>query len=135
VRHGILDFPAPLQQARGVRFVDDERARGEGGERGVRAPPPRSHHRPVAACRLNRGEILGARVGDDHAPDRRMHRLGQIYRFDDEMIVNTHVYGILAAYTPTMHLRRVDGTYFQTYLESFERVWASARPLDSEDSS
>ncbi len=51
-----------------------------------------------------------------------------IYRFDDEMIVNSHVYGILAAYTPTMHLRRVDGAYFSTYLESFERVWASARP-------
>jgi transcriptional regulator with XRE-family HTH domain len=56
-----------------------------------------------------------------------------IYRFDDEMIVNTHVYGLLAAYTPTMHLRRVDGAYFQTYLESFERVWASSRPLDGED--
>ncbi|HEU5024639.1 MAG TPA: XRE family transcriptional regulator [Spirillospora sp.] len=53
-----------------------------------------------------------------------------IYRFDDEMIVNSHVYGILAAYTPTMHVRRVDGQYFGTYLESFERVWASARPLD-----
>jgi transcriptional regulator with XRE-family HTH domain len=53
-----------------------------------------------------------------------------IYRFDDEMIVNTHVYGLLAAYTPTMHIRRVDGAYFNTYLESFERVWASARPLD-----
>lgn len=56
-----------------------------------------------------------------------------IYRFDDDMLVNTHVYGILAAYTPTMHIRRVDGAYFQTYLESFERVWASARPLDGED--
>lgn len=52
-----------------------------------------------------------------------------IYRFDDEMIVNTHVYGILAAYTPSLHLRRVDGAYFSTYLESFERVWAMARPL------
>ena len=52
-----------------------------------------------------------------------------IYRFDDEMIVNTHVYGILAAYTPVLHLRRVDGAYFGTYLESFERVWGSARPL------
>jgi hypothetical protein len=51
-----------------------------------------------------------------------------IYRFDDDMLVNTHVYGILAAYTPTVHLRRVDGAYFGTYLESFERVWASARP-------
>jgi transcriptional regulator with XRE-family HTH domain len=52
-----------------------------------------------------------------------------IYRFDDEMLVNTHVYGILAAYTPVLHLRRVDGAYFGTYLESFERVWGSARPL------
>jgi transcriptional regulator with XRE-family HTH domain len=56
-----------------------------------------------------------------------------IYRFDDEMLINTHVYGLLAAHTPTMHFRRVDGAYFQTYLESFERVWASARPLDGED--
>ncbi|MFD0855193.1 XRE family transcriptional regulator, partial [Actinomadura adrarensis] len=53
-----------------------------------------------------------------------------IYRFDDEMIVNVHVYGLLAAYTPVMHIRRLDGAYFNTYLESFERVWASARPLD-----
>lgn len=56
-----------------------------------------------------------------------------IYRFDDEMIVNAHVYGILAAHTPAMHIRRVDGAYFNTYLESFERVWASARPLEDED--
>jgi hypothetical protein len=50
-----------------------------------------------------------------------------IYRFDDEMLVNVHAYGILAAYTPVMHLRRVDGAFFNTYIESFERVWASAR--------
>ena len=50
-----------------------------------------------------------------------------IYRFDDEMLVNVHAYGILAAYTPVMHLRRVDGAFFNTYVESFERVWASAR--------
>jgi hypothetical protein len=55
-----------------------------------------------------------------------------IYRFDDDMIVNTHVYGILAAYTPSLRLRRVDGAYFSTYLESLERVWASAWPLEQE---
>lgn len=55
-----------------------------------------------------------------------------IYRFDDDMLVNAHVYGLLAAHTPTMHIRRVDGAYFQTYLESYERVWASARRLDGE---
>lgn len=56
-----------------------------------------------------------------------------IYRFDDDMLVNSHVYGILAAYTPTMHIRRMDGAYFNTYLESYERVWASARPLDGSE--
>jgi hypothetical protein len=52
-----------------------------------------------------------------------------IYRFDDHMLINTRVYGILAAYTPVLHLRRVDGAYFNTYLESFDQVWASASPL------
>jgi hypothetical protein len=51
-----------------------------------------------------------------------------IYRFDDNLLVNTHVYGILAAYTPVLRLRRVDGAYFNTYLESFDQVWASAHP-------
>jgi transcriptional regulator with XRE-family HTH domain len=51
-----------------------------------------------------------------------------IYRFDDDMLVNVHVYGILAAYTPVMRLRRIDGSFFNTYIESYERVWASARP-------
>jgi len=55
-----------------------------------------------------------------------------LYRFDDELLVNVHVYGLLAAHTPTLHLRRVDGAYFHTYVESFERVWSSARPLAPE---
>jgi hypothetical protein len=28
-----------------------------------------------------------------------------IYRFDDEMLVNTHVYGFMAGHAPVMHLR------------------------------
>jgi hypothetical protein len=44
------------------------------------------------------------------------------------MIVNVHAYGVLAAYTPVMRLRRMDGAFFHTYIESYERVWASARP-------
>ncbi len=55
-----------------------------------------------------------------------------IYRFDDQMLVNTHVYGLLAAYTPVLRLRRIDGQYFDTYMESFERVWAGARAMDQE---
>ena len=39
---------------------------------------------------------------------------------------------ILAAWTPCLRLRRIDGAYFHTYVESFERVWSSARPLEGE---
>jgi transcriptional regulator with XRE-family HTH domain len=56
-----------------------------------------------------------------------------IYRFDDDMLINVHVYGILAAWTPVIRIRRIDGQYFNTYTESFERVWASAKPLDTRE--
>ncbi len=62
--------------------------------------------------------------------DVRLHDTplyNSIYRFDDEMLVNVHAYGVLAAYTPTLHLRRINGAYFNTYVESYERVWAAAR--------
>lgn len=52
-----------------------------------------------------------------------------IYRFDDTLLANTHVYGEIAAQAPLLHLRRLDGgTLFDTYLRSFEAVWEDARP-------
>jgi transcriptional regulator with XRE-family HTH domain len=66
----------------------------------------------------------------DGAAEIRLHDTplyNSIYRFDDEMLINVHAYGILAARTPVMHLRRSDGAFFNTYIESFEAVWASAR--------
>lgn len=52
-----------------------------------------------------------------------------IYRFDDDMLVNTHVYGNYAARSPFLHLRHIDtGQLFVTYLDSFERVWESGTP-------
>lgn len=51
-----------------------------------------------------------------------------IYRFDDEMLVNTHVYGFMAGHAPVLHLRQLSaGDMFQTYAESFETVWHQAR--------
>jgi transcriptional regulator with XRE-family HTH domain len=53
-----------------------------------------------------------------------------IFFGDDELLVNTHVYGLGAAYAPVLHLRQVaGGSIVSTYLNSFEKVWASARPL------
>ncbi len=47
-----------------------------------------------------------------------------IFWFDDEMLVNTHAYGVPAAFAPVLHLRRLGaGTLFQTYAGSFDRVW------------
>jgi transcriptional regulator with XRE-family HTH domain len=52
-----------------------------------------------------------------------------IYRFDDDMLVNTHVYGFMAAHAPLLHLRRLSGgDLFETYSESFETVWNAAKP-------
>jgi transcriptional regulator with XRE-family HTH domain len=53
-----------------------------------------------------------------------------IYRADDEMLVNTHVYGLPGHMTPLMYLRRVPGAeLFASYLNSFERVWEESYPI------
>jgi len=47
-----------------------------------------------------------------------------IFWFDDDMLVNTHAYGVPANFAPVSHLRRLgSGTLFQTYARSFDRVW------------
>jgi transcriptional regulator with XRE-family HTH domain len=52
-----------------------------------------------------------------------------IYRFDEEMLVNTHVYSFMAAHAPVLHLRRLcGGDLFETYSESFENVWKTSTP-------
>ncbi|MGH3994185.1 MAG: XRE family transcriptional regulator, partial [Pseudonocardiaceae bacterium] len=52
-----------------------------------------------------------------------------IYRFDDDMFVNTHVYGSMAAHAPVLHLRRLSGgDLFDTYSESFDVIWNESKP-------
>jgi hypothetical protein len=65
--------------------------------------------------------------------DVRFHRTtlyNSIYRFDDEMLVNTHVFGNFAAHAPVLHLRRLaGGDLFDTYADSFDRVLAGSVPV------
>ena len=50
-----------------------------------------------------------------------------LYRFDDEMIVNSHVFGKLASHAPAIHLRRLSaGDLFTMYTDSFDAVWNGA---------
>jgi transcriptional regulator with XRE-family HTH domain len=54
-----------------------------------------------------------------------------LYRADDQLIVNTHVYGAMASQAPVFHLRKIPGgEMMSTYLESFDKVWGQATPLD-----
>jgi transcriptional regulator with XRE-family HTH domain len=50
-----------------------------------------------------------------------------LYRFDNDLLVNTHAFGAPAAQSPVLHLRRVSGgRLFSHYLSSFDRVWTVA---------
>ncbi|MCM4080062.1 XRE family transcriptional regulator [Paractinoplanes hotanensis] len=54
-----------------------------------------------------------------------------IYRADDQLLVNTHIYGAIASQAPVFHLRRVaGGGMVNMYLDSFDRVWDGATPLE-----
>ena len=64
----------------------------------------------------------------------RFHRTvlyNSIYLADDQVLVNTHVYGVAAAQAPVWHLHKLAGGELTSlYLESFERVWESATPVE-----
>lgn len=52
-----------------------------------------------------------------------------LFRYDDDLLVNPHIYGQPASANPLLHLRRVDTAgWFDNYAQSFEAVWALARP-------
>jgi transcriptional regulator with XRE-family HTH domain len=62
----------------------------------------------------------------------RLHRgvaYSFIYRADDQLLAVQRAYGVRAGGAPVLHLKRtVSGDMFATYVESFERTWAEARP-------
>ncbi len=52
-----------------------------------------------------------------------------MFRYDDDLLANTHAYGAPASLNPTYHFRRTDGgTIFDHYMQSFESTWNSALP-------
>ena len=54
-----------------------------------------------------------------------------IYRADEQILVNTHIYGMAANNAPVFHLRKISGGEMaSTYIESFERVWDGATPYE-----
>ncbi|MER8231045.1 XRE family transcriptional regulator [Streptomyces sp. NPDC094049] len=64
----------------------------------------------------------------------RTHRTtlyNSLYRVDDQMLVNAHVWGVNAYGAPVWHLRRSgSGGVFDTYADSFDTVWETAGPVE-----
>ncbi|MFF4448187.1 XRE family transcriptional regulator [Streptomyces sp. NPDC001502] len=51
-----------------------------------------------------------------------------LFRYDDHLLVNPHVWGRPASANPLLHLKKANGAgWFDNYARSFEAVWAAAR--------
>jgi transcriptional regulator with XRE-family HTH domain len=62
-----------------------------------------------------------------HVHDTTLYN--SIYRFDDELLVNAHVWGWNAFAAPVLHVRRLaGGRLFSTYVQSFDAIWEQSRP-------
>lgn len=65
----------------------------------------------------------------------RLHQTSlynSIFRFDNQMLVNQHIYGTYGYLAPLLHLRRVEGCdLFDMYMRSFELIWSEeSYPID-----
>ena len=87
------------------------------------------------------GEAMAAKVRNALAHYRRLLNSGKvdirlhntilyssIYRADDQLFANQHTYGLPAAHSPVFCYRTPGNSDILTaYLDSFERVWATAK--------
>jgi hypothetical protein len=52
-----------------------------------------------------------------------------LFRYDDTLMVNPHIWGQPASANPLLQLRRLEGAdWFGHYTESFDQVWETAKP-------
>jgi hypothetical protein len=105
---------------------DSEAIRARGAEE-------RFGHGIETRCRvalLHYQPLIGVPGIDVHQHGTTLYN--SIYRADDELLVNAHVWGVNAYSAPVLHLRRLaSGSLFDTYVASFEAVWASSQPAPS----
>ena len=85
-------------------------------------------------CRLNWKYL--APILDTPGIDARRHGCtlyASLFRFDDDLLANHHLFGAPANHSPVTHLHRVEGgRLFDVHMASFERVWALGTPTTRE---
>jgi hypothetical protein len=88
----------------------------------------------VMSAKIRNALTLYRPLGDLDSVELRLHGsilYNSIYRADGQLMVNAHIYGAPAAQATTWHIRATDGAdLITTYLDSFDRVWHSARPIN-----
>jgi len=91
----------------------------------------------VMPARITNALVLFQPLTDEPGVSLRLHDTvlyNSIYRADDEMLVNTHVYGIGAYLAPVLHLRRLPGGgLFDTFANSVQQTWEGARSVTEHD--
>jgi hypothetical protein len=88
----------------------------------------------VLAARIRYGLVPYKPLLGTRGVEFRFHETtlyNSIFRFDGDMIVNTHVYGVPGAHAPALHLRKLGaGDLFDTYARSFVDVWNQSSPAE-----
>jgi len=116
--------------ARGARVriclgdPDSEAVRLRGGDEGV-------GDALAGRCRLAITYARGIqRVDADAVRLSGATLYASIFRFDDDVLLNTHLWGNAAGDSPVFHLRRQrDDGIAASAIRSVDRVWAAAQPL------
>ncbi|MEV7021890.1 XRE family transcriptional regulator [Kitasatospora sp. NPDC093558] len=89
-------------------------------------------HGIESRCRLalmHYRPLLGTRGIEIRTHETTLYN--SLYRADDQVLVNAHVWGVNAFGAPVWHLRRTGaGTLFDTYAASFDAVWNAALPVE-----
>lgn len=105
----------------------------EADEAERRASEERLAERTVSA-RISNALALIDPIAELDGVELRLHKTtlyNSIFRFDNQMVVNMHAYGLPGAHAPAMHLRQLpSGDLFETYMTSFEHVWSESAPRE-----
>jgi hypothetical protein len=113
-----LCFGDPDSEAVAIRDQEE----GLGGTLAAKVRSALTYYRKVAASGVIEVRLHGCTL------------YASLFRYDDEIIVNPHAWGEPSSANPALHLRCLDGGQVAAhYLDSFERVWQSAKPWHGED--
>lgn len=107
-------------RARRSRLAPGQGARRGGGARGSAA---RAHQHRAALL----GELRECEGIELHLHATPLYN--SLFRFDEEMFVTPHLYGVPGYGAPLLHLRRLGAEgLFTSYAKHFDDVWATSIP-------